>query len=324
MKVSSSQTRAILAAGQYTVVECYEITLPSTGVTSYFTSSDAPVTVGGHTYLTGLTIIRGKFSQKAGLDVQTLDLTISPQNDNPAGDVTIGGYNFLEACRNGTLDAARVTVYKLFADTVGDWSAGLTEWFGGRVNQVSAGRLTAQITVACNLALLNTAMPRNILQTGCLHALYDVGCTLNRATFTFSGAVSSGATRDSFQSTGAAAGQTTGYFDLGRLTITSGLMTGVSRVVKTFVNTAGKFSFMYPLPRTPSPGDTFTVSAGCDKLRSTCVNRFSNEPHFRAMPFVPQPETLYQGGANVGYHRVEPNNVPGSLQGYHIPGIYRG
>ena len=50
---------------------------------------------------------------------------------------------------------------------------------------------------------------------------------------------------------------------------------------------------MYPLPFAPSPGDAFTVYAGCDHTQGTCQGRFNNLANFRGFPYVPPPELAY-------------------------------
>ena len=55
---------------------------------------------------------------------------------------------------------------------------------------------------------------------------------------------------------------------------------------------------MGPAPRPPSscgsrwrttiaPGDTFTVTAGCDKHFATCQAKFANAVNFRGFPHMP-------------------------------------
>jgi uncharacterized phage protein (TIGR02218 family) len=34
-------------------------------------------------------------------------------------------------------------------------------------------------------------------------------------------------------------------------------------------------------------GDTFSISAGCDKSKDTCQAKFANIANFRGFPFVP-------------------------------------
>ena len=334
MKTADAATLSILAAGQYAVIECFQIYLPHSGNSYYFTSWDVPVSRGGITYQTGLTIKRGPVIQKVGLEVQTCDLEISPQPDNPAGAILIDGFPFLVACRNGELDAARFTMSKLFLNNAVAQNPALVPWFQGRINQVDAGRVTAKITVASNLELLNVSMPRNVFQVGCLHQLYDTGCQVRKSDFTTTGTVTGAQSPTIFTITSTVtSGNFSGgkpitdhAFDLGIITMTSGVNNGDSRVVKTSLLSSGQISVIFPWPAAATVGDTFTVSAGCDKLQSTCTNKFQdpanpanptgNLRHFRGYPFIPQPETLYDGGTDLPYHQVAPfDNTPGSNQG---------
>jgi uncharacterized phage protein (TIGR02218 family) len=41
------------------------------------------------------------------------------------------------------------------------------------------------------------------------------------------------------------------------------------------------------MPQAIAAGDTFTVTAGCDKLFSTCKAKFSNTVNFRGFPHIP-------------------------------------
>jgi len=85
-----------------------------------------------------------------------------------------------------------------------------------------------------------------------------------------------------------------GYYDLGTVTFTSGLNTGVSRAVKLFTSgTPATLAFALPWPNAVAPGDRFSICPGCDKQADTCTAKFSNLAHFSAEPYVPAPETAY-------------------------------
>lgn len=298
MKAASGGTLAILAAGQYFRADQYDIALV-TGTTLRYTSSDGPLKFGANTYLTGLTIKRGGLTQKAGLEVQTLNLEIAPQGDNPGGAPTIGGLSFLSACRAGLLDGARVLMSKAFLSPAKpiDTSPGQVPWFQGRIADVKCGRFAAAITVNSDIELLNIAMPRNIVQTGCVHTLFDAGCTLAEASFHNSGTITSlGATAN--QIVASAQPGATGYYDLGKIAFTSGALNGRSFAVKSFV-AGGTITTIAPLTGV-IVGDTFIIAAGCDKQQATCSSKFSNLAHYRGYPYVPVPETLYDGGTQVG------------------------
>lgn len=285
----------VLAGGQYVKAELFTFAYAQPVVaTARFTSFDVPLTVGGYTYSTGLLIKRGGVTTKRGVEVQTLELEIAPQIDHPSAPVLVNGQPFLEACRWGFLDSCRVTMHKLFMATPGDVSAGVVPWFQGRVADVQAGRFTAKLMIDSDIALLNVQMPRNIIQTGCVHRLYDAGCALNPASHTAAGTVSAVDAGRTYIDTGFT--DANGYYDQGIVTFTSGTGIGVTRMVKSYTASFGRLKFIQPLPPGVLPGDTFTVRLGCDKKQSTCSTKFSNIAHFRGFPYVPTPETVYDGG----------------------------
>lgn len=84
---------------------------------------------------------------------------------------------------------------------------------------------------------------------------------------------------------------TNGYYSQGVVVFTSGLNSGLQRVVQTYTNNGSNnvLNIIPPLPNMPSAGDTFTVSAGCDKRSSTCNLKFSNLLHFGGFSYIPDP-----------------------------------
>lgn len=81
---------------------------------------------------------------------------------------------------------------------------------------------------------------------------------------------------------------TTGYWSQGVVTITSGVMAGVSRNI--LGSTGGALTLVTGLPQIPATGVAISVVPGCDKLQTTCQQKFNNLVRFGGMPYVPQPE----------------------------------
>ena len=150
-------------------------------------------------------------------------------------------------------------------------------------------RRAAQVTVNSDLERLNVMVPRDVYQPGCLNSLYDGLCQVSRSAFTVTGAATSAsnATRTTFSH---ALGQPAGHFDLGVITMTSGANAGASRTVKQ--HTSGQIVALQPWGFAVSSGDTFSVSAGCNKTQATCTSKFSNLARFRGMPYIPQADTI--------------------------------
>jgi hypothetical protein len=308
VKSISAATAAILASGQYLRFDLYQLTLV-TGQTAYFTSGQTSVSVAIYpsnnvnTYETGFTVERGTLTQEVGVDPQDLDLTIAPAWDNPGGAPTVAGYSIMQAARLGLLDNATLSFSKFYGALPAafaqlDTSPGGVLWFVGVVSDIDVNRFAVKLKISANLILLSqTQMPRNLYQAGCVHTLYDNGCALLQSAFTVSGTVAAVVSSSNFTTNLTKAD---GYFNLGVLTFTSGANNGYSATVKAYLNTSGSVQLMLPFPATVSVGDQFTVYPGCDKTVPTCINKFDNIDHNKSTPFVPVPETLYDGGTTPG------------------------
>ena len=319
MKNASAAAIAILSGGSYLRADLWQLTLV-TGQSYYFTSFDVPLTaqvqgaVSPQTWLTGMTIMRGSMTQKTGLDTQELDVKFAPQWDSPGGPPLIAGYNIMQAARLGILDNAQVSYSKLFmnyplAGAYLDVSPNAVPWFSGVAASMDIGRFELDMKVSSNLITLNQVqMPKNLYQGGCSHTLYDAGCTLLKAAFTSTGHVT--AVTDGAHFTTSLTTQATGYFALGVLTFTSGANNGFSTTVNSFTTTTGAMAMAIPFPAAIAVNDTFTVYPGCDHLQATCTTKFNNLTHFKGMPYIPVPETLYDGGTSQGNDTGVINNTP--------------
>jgi uncharacterized phage protein (TIGR02218 family) len=230
----------------------------------------------------------------------------------------------LEALKRGVFDSARVQMRKLFLSSWDDTSPGSIFWGDWSVNQVQAGRFSGQLTLNDVTEGLNVAMPRAIIQPGCVHTLFDAGCTLSRAAFTTSGVVAAGASTVLAFNTNLT--QVDKYFDMGEISFTSGVNAGLSFAVKSFANASGAIALIKPTPVAPSPGDAFTIVPSCLKTIAACSNTnvavgppFNNKAHFRGYPFVPVPETLYSGGVTNGQAPT-----PGKQGGAGLGSVFNG
>jgi uncharacterized phage protein (TIGR02218 family) len=308
LKNASAATIAILASGSFFKADLWSFALAG-GATYYFTTSQVPLTAAiypsgtQHTYLTGLTLMKGGFTQKNTLEVQSLQLDVYPQGDNPGGPVLIGGIPFLKAVKNRLFDAAVVTWSKIFLHSWADTSPGAVLWQIFGINQAVAGRMSAVFTLNEKKELLNVQMPRNIHQASCLHTVFDAGCTLSAATFTVTGAVSGSGGTVTGWSTNLT--QADDYWSRGVLTWTSGANAGLSRTLKTYLHTSGAMVPIQPLPHAPANGDAFSIKPACKKTQAACSNTnaalgpaYNNLIHFRGAPYIPNPETLYDGGTS--------------------------
>jgi uncharacterized phage protein (TIGR02218 family) len=85
---------------------------------------------------------------------------------------------------------------------------------------------------------------------------------------------------------GAFAGE---WFTRGKLTWTGGANNGFAVEIKRHSLAAGvhQIETWLPTPQPVSIGDTFVVTAGCDKQFATCQSKFANAACFRGFPYMP-------------------------------------
>lgn len=291
MKAALTPLRNLLNSGQFFVADVYTFTLVD-GTILRYTSFDRDISNGGNLFLsTGPRIERSRGHWKIGVEVDQMEITIYPQSTD-----TVSGQTFMAAVRLGLFDGAEVKVERAFMASLAsiaassfaiDPAVGTVVIEIGRVGSVEAESVTVKITLNSHLELLNQSLPRNIYQPGCVHTLFDAGCTLLKSTFTFARTVTAGATASRIPMTDGA--HSAGYFDLGTVTFTSGANNGISRSIKRWDAVA--LDLLTPLPAAPSNGDTMNVTAGDDKTQATCTTKFSNANNFRGFPYIPVAET---------------------------------
>jgi uncharacterized phage protein (TIGR02218 family) len=145
----------------------------------------------------------------------------------------------------------------------------------------------------------------------CSADLGDSRCQIDLASPTYrgSGAVTALNGTSSFFASGLG-GFADGWFIAGRLVWQSGANDGLAVEVKRHGTTGGvSFALWQAMPEPIAPGDTFVVTAGCDKRFGTCRDRFNNAVNFRGFPHIPGNDFITRYVVS-----GEPGNDGGSLQ----------
>lgn len=297
MKTLTTQLSNLLKTRQWMYASLFQFNLVN-GNTLYYAAHENDILWGGNTYSSGGQTgpyfdqegQKCKMKQDIGTGAQQFQVTVMPVS------ATLNGQSYLSALRSGVFDGAELIYSGAY------WAQGTNEnqvvpvvpvgvvtKMVGRVAEVGFGRNAIIITANDHTELFNQQMPRNLYQSPCANALFDAGCTLNKASYAVSGTVSNGSTASLINST---LSQATGYFDLGTITFTSGINNGVTRSIKTYIQgSPGTIAMFAPFPSAPSAGDSFTIYPGCKKDIPTCTNTFNNLIHFRGTPFIPTPDT---------------------------------
>ena len=271
------------AAKQWVHADLYTWTLV-TGAVSRYTSADIDLVISGNTFSSANALFkRGKTQSQLGIQVPQLEIDVFPR----AGDL-ISGVGWVQAARTGVLDGATVLVERFLSDSWTNLAVGSLYQFFGAIGNLDWDRSHIKVTLVAPTKVLNQKLPRNTFQATCLHTLYDTHCTVNKGAKTVSGVVASGSTTNLVNSNRTEADN---YFNLGVITFTSGVNSGLQRSVDAYTNANGQFSIPFPLPAAPQAGDTFSAYPGCNKLYGgDCLGKFNNQPNFKATPFIPVAE----------------------------------
>lgn len=289
MKTASAPLIALLATRNFIYADCFTITMTTGDIFRYTTAqvdvTTAPLSGGADvTWTAGTVLIEGLRSRASvGLTVDSQDAKITAEATQ-----LVLGIPFITALRLGLFAGATIHRDRYYAAAWGSaWVGGMPK-FHGRIGAVSdIGRLSASIKVKSDLILLDQPMPKNLQQPDCMNTLYDTGCGLLRASFVVAGAVGAAPSSIVIPWAGALA-----KFGQGTITFTSGANNKMRRTIKQATGSALVLAF--PLPVTPTAGDTFNAWPGCNRVYADASNGcafYANQAKFRGLPFVPQAES---------------------------------
>jgi tRNA threonylcarbamoyladenosine modification (KEOPS) complex Pcc1 subunit len=251
---------------------------------------------------------RGAIKAKASMKLEATDMDLSVvAKDTVAFPGTTA--TLMSVIQAGLFDKAVVDVYACYWGPYGETPyTGLTRGsehkFSGEILQVTdLTRDKATFKVADPTYRLNLIWPRNLIQSGCRHTLFDPVCRLTQANFAFYNSLIAGSNPLIFNLgvplTLAGAGASGSpiaskwnnfmTFSQGRLLFTSGQNVGLWYSIKSQVSTT-QISLMVPTTFPVTIGDAFTLYPGCAKTTAACLNQYNNLINIGAMPFVPNQE----------------------------------
>lgn len=268
-------------------VDLLTLTLAS-GTVLRWSGTNGPVPLpDGRLFQAGPLIERSRVRVAAGVEVDELELQLTPR----AADI-VGGVPLMQYAIAGGLRGCVVLLEWAYFDEARVFKGVMPKFAGsGSPSAFENGAIHMQ--AKSELERLLVMMPRDVYQPGCLATVYDATCGASKSAKTVTGAVTSvtAGVRNAF-TTGRA--EAAGYFNQGVLRFTSGACSGFSRMVRSFA--AGAFDFALPFPFDIQVGDTFAVYPGCNRSMTDpngCPKFFSSSDvklHFRGQPFIPSPE----------------------------------
>lgn len=279
------------------------------GAFLYATDGRAPITFGGnqyHPWAFGFWK-RGQQKVKVGWESNSIDCPLySDEQFQPIYfPGTNNGVYLLDGVYAGLLASAPVTIYRATMTTwglvTGSHGGSLVSTrFVGEIGEIKdLGPTKCTVTVRDPMYRLNMDFPNQLVQTGCRWVLYSQGCTANKATFTKTGGIIGSVSdpRTFMTVLHMTPVSAAGTWTKGVVTFTGGKNNGISYAVGLWTS-GGLGPDTFQLDRPPlfnmAPGDTFSVSQGCDHGFAACTDFLGSTAayeNFGGDPFVPVPET---------------------------------
>ncbi|MEM8786770.1 MAG: DUF2163 domain-containing protein [Pseudomonadota bacterium] len=270
----SNTLQAKLRSGIAHIARCWEVTR-SDGVRFGFTDHDEPLSFDGLTFEAG-----------AGLDAGTVERSTGLSVDN--------------AVALGALSSDRVTEADILAGrfdnaVVRQW---LVDWtdvsarrvvFEGSVGELRAGGTAFEAELRGKAEALNQPVGRLFLQS-CDADLGDRACGVDLTDPSLSAESGVEAHEAQLRLRWIPSGDyDTGWFAGGAITWLSGANVGLRARVRADQTIEGaRWLTLWSEARAPiALGDTFRITAGCDKSLRTCRAKFGNLLNFRGFPHMP-------------------------------------
>ena len=127
----------------------------------------------------------------------------------------------------------------------------------------------------------------NVYNRLCRHDFGDAACTINLATYTVSGTITTVDQQRYSFSDSSLAGTGSDYFNYGYVEWLTGNNAGLKHEIKEFEDVAGRFIPYLPTEFDIQIGDTFNAVRGCPKTYDFCLNSVNNLINFGGFPYTP-------------------------------------
>ena len=273
MHTIPSSLQARLDSGVTTLCYCWVIKRAD-GITQGFTDHDEDIVLDAVACRAGGGLTGSEVTQRLGLAVDSSELSGALADDSlNEGDLAAGRY-----------DAATIEIWLV------DWSEPALRVLLAKGTLGEVRRQGRAFTAEVRGLSERLAEESGRLYTAtCSADLGDGRCSidLTNPAFLGAGAVILPEATAAFTAAGLDVFDD-GWFIAGKLTFTSGANSGLSVEVKSHRKAGAVRLVLWQAMAEPIvAGDTFLVTAGCDKRFETCRARFNNAVNFRGFPHIP-------------------------------------
>jgi uncharacterized phage protein (TIGR02218 family) len=274
MRAIPSALQARLDSGVTMLAQAWKL-IRRDGLTAGFTDHDRDLIFDGVTFRAGTGFAASEATGRFDLSVDGGDIAGALDGDGLSEDDLAAGHYDAAAIETWLVDWSDVSLRVLTAR--------------GRLGEVKREGI-AFIAEIRGLADLLSQESGRLYTAKCGADLGDGRCRVDLADPARRG----NGTVDAMLGTsifvaGGIAGFADGYFTAGRLSWTGGANAGLAIEVKLHRAGDGEqlLSLWQAMPEPITAGDTFAVTAGCDKSLATCRDRFANSDNFRGFPHIP-------------------------------------
>jgi uncharacterized phage protein (TIGR02218 family) len=263
-----------LSSGATTLCWCWKI-VRGDGETQGFTDHDVAVAFDGLTYEAASGFTASEVQSTLGLAVDNLTVMGALATDT-LNDADLAA---------GLYDNAAIEIWRV------NWASPDQRVLmrKGNLGQVTRGKSAFQAEVRGLAHRLNQSVGR-CYGYGCDADLGDARCTIDLADPLFAGSGAVVAVTDArrFTVSGLEA-FADAWFGGGKLTWTGGANANRAMEIKRHGASVTQVSIelWQAMSEDVAAGDTFTVTAGCDKQFTTCKAKFANSVNFRGFPYMP-------------------------------------
>lgn len=300
MKILSAAMMGVLAAETLTGLATFWKITRRDGAVLGFTDWSSDIIASGVTYYAQSGFSRSALSQRTDLAVPNMEISAILSNSLiTEADLRAGRYDF-----------AKCSVWMAVPSDTNFATYGTIPLPGAYIGEV---RIEDGVFIAdvVGLAWLLQQTFIELMTPLCNADLGDARCSgagngndgVILSTVTDTGSVTSIYVTgiDIIVSTSGAHNTAPFTYNNGLLTWTSGNNNSLQQEVKATYNSGGTH-IVFQLPATfpIQAGDTFTVTAGCDKAVGTCKNTFNNLKNNRGFPLIPGLSLLYDYGESSG------------------------